>query len=138
MNSNDSGFSNDKSLIMNTFNSQLFEFFDDIQCVVTGDSSIEKAKNALIVIKKINPSLIIKIWYVYIYSKYKTEIENNNIQFFTEKDYREDLENLNKSDDIIKNIDKIREPIKNMSKENQDKSFKYIKNLCILSKLYTE
>jgi len=138
MNSNDNGFSNDKSLIMNTFNSQLFEFFDDIQCVVTGDSSIEKAKNALIVIKKINPSLIIKIWYVYIYSKYKTEIENNNIQFFTEKDYREDLENLNKSDDIIKNIDKIREPIKNMSKENQDKSFKYIKNLCMLSKLYTD
>ena len=138
MNSNDNGFSKDKSLIMNTFNLQLFEFFDDIQCVVTGDSSIEKAKNALIVIKKINPSLIIKIWYVYIYSKYKTEIENNNIQFFTEKDYREDLENLNKSDDIIKNIDKIREPIKNMSKENQDKSFKYIKNLCMLSKLYTE
>ena len=55
-----------------------------------------------------------------------------------EKDYREDVEYLNKSDDIIKNIDNIREPIKNMSKENQDKSFKYIKNLCVLSKLYTE
>ena len=138
MNYNDTSCSNEKSLIINTFNTQLFEFFDDIQCVVTGDSSIEKAKNALLIIKKINPSLIIKIWYVYIYSKYKIEIENSNINFFIEKDYKEDLEYLHKSDEIIKNIDKIKEPIKNMTKENQDKSFKYIKNLCMLSKLYTE
>ena len=138
MSFNESSSNIDKSLIMNTFNTQLFEFFDDIQCVVTEDLSIGRAKNALMIIKKINPSLIIKIWYKYIYSKYKTQIENNNIEFFMEKDYREDVEYLNKSDDIIKNIDNIREPIKNMSKENQDKSFKYIKNLCILSKLYAE
>ena len=129
---------NDKTLLMNAFNTQLFEFFDDIECIFTEDSSVKKAKNALLIIKKMNPSLIIKIWYVYIYSKYKTEIENNNIEFFIDKDYKNDLENMNKSDDIVKNIDKIREPIKNMSKENQEKSFKYIKNLCILSKLYTE
>jgi hypothetical protein len=128
----------DKSLLMNAFNTQLFEFFDDIECIITEDTSVKKAKNALLLIKKLNPSLIIKIWYVYIYSKYKTEIENNNIDFFIDKDYKNDLEYMNKSDDIIKNIDKIREPIKNMSKENQEKSFKYIKNLCILSKLYSE
>jgi hypothetical protein len=128
----------DKSLLMNAFNTQLFEFFDDIECIITEDTSVKKAKNALLLIKKVNPSLIIKIWYVYIYSKYKTEIENNNIEFFIDKDYKNDFENMNKSDDIIKNIDKIREPIRNMSKENQEKSFKYIKNLCILSKLYTE
>ena len=129
---------NDKTLLMNAFNAQLFEFFDDIECIFTEDTSVKKAKNALLIIKKLNPSLIIKIWYVYIYSKYKTEIDNNNIEFFIDKDYKNDLENMNKSDDIVKNIDKIREPIKNMSKENQEKSFKYIKNLCILSKLYTE
>ena len=128
----------DKSLLMNAFNTQLFEFFDDIECIITEDTSVKKAKNALLLIKKVNPSLIIKIWYVYIYSKYKTEIENNNIDFFIDKDYKNDFENMNKSDDIIKNIDKIREPIRNMSKENQEKSFKYIKNLCILSKLYNE
>jgi hypothetical protein len=129
---------NDKTLLMNAFNEQLFEFFDDIECIFTEDTSVKKAKNALLIIKKLNPSLIIKIWYVYIYSKYKTEIDNNNIDFFIDKDYKNDLENMNKSDDIVKNIDKIRQPIKNMSKENQEKSFKYIKNLCILSKLYTE
>ena len=39
---------------------------------------------------------------------------------------------------FINNIDKLREPIKNMSKENQEKSFRYIKNLCILSKIYMQ
>ena len=69
MSFNESSSNIDKSLIMNTFNTQLFEFFDDIQCVVTEDLSIGRAKNALMIIKKINPSLIIKIWYKYIYSK---------------------------------------------------------------------
>ena len=33
---------------------------------------------------------------------------------------------------------KLREPIRNMSKENQKKSLGYIKNLCILSKIYMQ
>jgi hypothetical protein len=87
-------------------------------------------------IKKTNPALVIKIWNSYISSKYETEINNNNINFFIEKDYKKDLIYVNSSDDIINNIDKLREPIRNMSKENQEKSLSYIKNLCILSKLY--
>ena len=89
-------------------------------------------------IKKTNPSLVIKIWNNYISAKYETEINNNNIDFFIEKDYKKDLIYLNSSDDIINNIDSLREPIRNMSKENQEKSLEYIKNLCILSKLYME
>lgn len=128
----------DKALIMNAFNTQLFEFIDDIQLVFNGDNSIQRVKTALSLIKKVNPSLTIKIWYKYIYCKYESEINSNNITFFTDKDYKQDLEYMNHSDDIINNIDKLREPIRNMSKENQEKSFKYIKNLCILSKLYVE
>jgi hypothetical protein len=45
---------------------------------------------------------------------------------------------MNQSDDIISSIDKLREPIRNMSKENQEKSFRYVKNLCILSKIYMQ
>ena len=89
-------------------------------------------------IKKLNPVLIIRIWYNYICSKYETEINNDNIDFFIEKDYKKDLVNINYSDDIMNHIDKLREPIRNMSKENQKKSLGYIKNLCILSKLYVQ
>jgi hypothetical protein len=91
---------------------------------------------ALSMIKKVNPTLIIKIWYTYVCSQYETEINNNNIDFFIEKDYKKDFVYVNYSDDIISNIDKLREPVRNMSKENQEKSLMYVKNLCILSKLY--
>ena len=128
----------DKSLILNAFNTQLFEFIDDVQHVFVEDISINKVKTALLIIKKVNPSLIVKIWYTYIYSTYKTEIINDNINFFIEKDYKNDVSYLKSSDDIIKNIDKLRDPIRNMGKDNQEKSFKYVKNLCILSKLYSE
>jgi hypothetical protein len=130
--------SSDKSLLLNAFNTQLFEFIEDIEFVFSEDSSIKKTKTALIMIKKVNPVLIIRIWYNYICSKYETEINNDNINFFLEKDYKKDLVYINYSDDIMSNIDKLREPVRNMSKENQEKSLRYIKNLCILSKLYVQ
>ena len=133
-----SDINSDKNLILNAFNTQIFEFIDEVQYVFVEDMSINKVKTALFIIKKVNPSLIIKIWYTYIYSPYKTEITNDNINFFIEKDYKDDVVYLKSSDDIVKNINKLRDPIRNMGKENQEKSFKYVKNLCILSKLYSE
>jgi hypothetical protein len=130
--------SSDKSLLLNAFNTQFLDFIEDVQRVFSEDTSIKKAKTALIMIKKINPVLIIKIWYTYVASPYETEINNNNIDFFIEKDYKKDFVCVKYSDDIINHIDKLRDPVRNMSKENQEKSLMYIKNLCILSKLYTE
>lgn len=130
--------SSDKSLLLNAFTTQLFEFIEDIEFVFSEDSSIKRAKAALIMIKKVNPVLIIRIWYNYVCSKYETEINQDNIDFFVEKDYKKDLVYINYSDDIMNNIDKLREPVRNMSKENQEKSLRYIKNLCILSKLYVQ
>ena len=130
--------SSDKSLLLNAFNTQLFEFIEDIELVINEDNSLKRAKAGLVMIKKINPTLTIRIWYNYICSKYESEINNDNIDFFLEKDYKKDLVYMNQSDDIISSIDKLRDPIKNMSKENQEKSFRYIKNLCILSKIYMQ
>jgi hypothetical protein len=130
--------SSDKSLLLNAFNTQLFEFIEDIELVFNEDNSVKRAKAGLVMIKKVNPTLTIRIWYNYICSKYESEINNDNIDFFLDKDYKKDLVYMNQSDDIISSIDKLREPIKNMSKENQEKSFRYIKNLCILSKLYMQ
>ena len=128
----------DKSLLMNAFNDHFFEFVDDIESVFMNDSSIKRVKSALTLIRKMNPALIIKIWHKYISSNYEKEINDNNINFFIEKDYKNDLVNIDSSDNITKHIDCLREPIRNMGKENQDKSFKYIQNLCLLSNLYAQ
>jgi uncharacterized protein (UPF0335 family) len=130
--------SSDKSLLLNAFNTQLTEFIEDIELVFSEDSAIKKAKTSIFMIKKVNPTITAKIWYNYICSKYESEINNDNIDFFLEKDYKKDLVYMNQSEQIISSIDKLRHPIKNMSKENQEKSLKYVKNLCILSKLYMQ
>ena len=129
---------NDNSMLMNAFNDHFFEFLEDIESVFVNDSSIKKVKSALTLIKKMNPALIVKIWYKYIVVNYEKEINENNINFFIEKDYKKDLRYIESSDNIMKNIDYLREPIRNMGKEKQDKSFKYIQNLCLLAKLYNE
>ena len=130
--------SSDKSLLMNAFNDHFFEFVEDIESVFVNDLSIKKVKSALTLIKKMNPALIIKIWYNYVAINYEKEINENNINFFIEKDYKKDLKNIESSDNIMKHIDCLREPIRNMGKEHQVKSFKYIQNLCLLSKLYSQ
>jgi len=129
---------NDKSLLVNAFNDHFFEFVDDIESVFINDASIKRVKSALILIRKMNPALTIKIWHKYVALNYEKEINDNNINFFIEKDYKNDLINIESSDNITKHIDCLREPIRNMGKENQDKSFKYIQNLCLLSNLYAQ
>ena len=128
----------DKSILLTAFNTQFYDFLDDIESVFMNDNGIKRAKNALFLIKKINPTLVIRLWYKYIVINYENEIDNNNINFFIDKDYKNDLRYLNSSDDIMKHIDSLREPVRNMGESNQKKSFMYIKNLCILSRLYNE
>ena len=128
----------DKSILLTAFNTQFYDFLDDIENVFMDDNGIKRAKNALVIIKKINPALVIRLWYKYIVVNYESEIDGNNINFFIEKDYKNDLRYLNSPDDIMKHIDSLREPVRNMGENNQKKSLMYIKNLCILSRLYNE
>jgi len=121
--------------ILTAFNDHFMEFVNDIQSVFPDDVDILTAKNALLSIRKANPKMIVKIWKVFIADKYKKQIENGDISFFTDKDYTDDVSNSQYSDKIIESIDRLRTPIKNMTQENQAKTMKYIQNLTKLSHL---
>lgn len=121
--------------IVTIFNDQFVEFVTDIQNVFPEDHDILVAKNSLIAIRKANPKMIVKIWNMYIVSKYKAEIEKGDIGFFINKDYSSDLENSDNSNKIMESINRLREPIKQMSSENQQKTMKYIQNLTKLASL---
>jgi hypothetical protein len=112
------------------------EFLNDIQTVFPEDPDILLAKNALIAIRKANPKMIIKIWRLFIADKYKNQIDSNDISFFLEKDYSSDISGSEYSSKIMEAIDRLRQPIKNMSTENQSKSMKYIQNLTKLCYIY--
>ena len=121
--------------ILTAFNDHFIEFVNDVHCVFPDDADILATKNSLTTIRKLNPKMIVKIWNAFIVSKYKSEIEAGNIEFFINKDYSQDVSVSNNSDKIMESIDRLREPIKNMSVENQAKVMKYIQNLTKLSQL---
>jgi hypothetical protein len=121
--------------ILTAFNDHFIEFVNDVHCVFPDDADILATKNALTTIRKLNPRMIVKIWNSFIVSKYKSEIEAGNIEFFVNKDYSQDVSVTSNSDKIMESIDRLREPIKNMSLENQAKVMKYIQNLTKLSQL---
>ena len=122
--------------ILTAFNDHFVEFVGDIHSVFPEDTDILTAKNALLAIRKANPKMIIKIWNVYIVGKYKNEIESGNLDFFMNKDYLQDVANADNSSKIVESIDRLRAPIKLMSKDNQDKTMKYIQNLTKLAAIY--
>jgi len=121
--------------ILSAFNDHFIEFVNDVHCVFPDDVDILATKNALTTIRKLNPKMIVKIWNSFIVSKYNSEIEAGNIEFFVNKDYSQDVSVSTNSDKIMESIDRLREPIKNMSIENQAKVMKYIQNLSKLSQL---
>ena len=121
--------------LVTVFNDHFAEFVNDIQCVFPDDPDILTAKNALLTIRKANPKLLVKIWIQYVFTPYKKQIEDGDINFFLTKDYSSDLITNDKADIIMKSIDRLRNPVKDMSPENQAKTMKYIQNLSKLAML---
>ena len=124
------------SNLLTAFNDHFVEFISDIQRVFPDDVDILTAKNALLTIRKTNPKIIVKIWTTYVVREYKTEIDAGDIGFFINKDYTKDLVQSPSSDKITESIDRLRNPVKQMTIEDQAKVMKYIQNLTKLANLY--
>ena len=115
----------DKSTLLRAFNSHLFELLDDIIRIFPDNKDIQAAKLSFQTIKKANPTAIIKVWYSYIYIPYHEEIEKENVQFFLEKDYSQDVSTLANSKEIVKIIDTLRGPVSNMTDAEKQFTIKY-------------
>jgi hypothetical protein len=122
--------------ILTAFNDHFVEFVTDVHSVFPQDKDILVAKNALLMIRKANPKMIISIWNECVVGKYKSEIEQGDIGFFINKDYSQDLSVSQNSDKIQQAINRLREPIKQMNTDEQGKAMKYIQNLTKLADIY--
>lgn len=122
--------------ILTAFNDHFIEFVNDILHVFPNDTDILAAKNSFILIRKANPKMIIKIWHKYVVEKYQDMIDAGDISFFINKDYSSDLTNAQNSDKIMEAVNRLRNPVKLMTNEEQDKVMKYLQNLKKLSILY--
>ena len=124
--------------IPSIFNNHFSEFLDDVQKVFPEDVDVARAKNSMLAIRKANPKLLIKFWRTFVSEPYNKEISEGNIDFFINKDYSQDLSQNEKSAKIMEVIDRLREPVKAMSHDNQSKTMKYIQNLSKLSLAYQD
>jgi hypothetical protein len=129
---------NDKASVSKAFNKHFFDFLDDILGIFPDKEEIIYAKNAFQTIKKLNTTAIIKVWYPQVYLPYSEHIDVGNIDYFINKDYSEDISNINKASDIVKMIDNIRKPISDMDETNKQHCAKYIQNLSKLSSVYNK
>jgi len=120
-----------KSLYLKGFNSQLNDFMNDIINVYPDKNDFLKYKTNIETLIKTNPSIMIKQWNNYI-GKYSEKIENEDVSFFLEKDYSNDL----KSNEYLSFINDIKKVFNTMDSNNREKTIKYVKNLNKLAVLY--
>ena len=130
--------SNHQKTILKAFNQHFDELVKDVQHVFPRNMEILSSKNALYLIQKINPKLLIQFWKLYILDKYKNEIEAGDIDFFIKRDYTQDIpeSEKNQESEIIKTIESIRKPLIEMDEENLKKVIEYLQNLTQLCSLY--
>jgi hypothetical protein len=128
----------DKSTVLRGFNNLFFEFIDDIIRIFPENKDLRDVRNAFEFFKKANPTSMIKSWEHFVCQPYKSVIETGDLSFFCDKDYNSDLSYLKNSDDIMRAIDRVRDPVKQMDSANKETAMKYVKNLCTLSSIYAK
>ena len=128
----------DKTTLLRTFNTLYFQNLEEMISIFHENIDIKSSKTFFEITKKANPSLLIKIWKTYVSGPYGETLANGDLDYFINKDYSEDLVNLNNSTDILKAIDKLRAPIKELSEENKKYSLDYLQKLNKLSDAYSK
>jgi hypothetical protein len=127
----------DKSSINKAFNTLLFSFVDDIITIFPEQEDIATAKTSMMSFKQMNPTLLIKSWYKMVYMPYANVINAGDVSFFFDKDYSADLQNVPNGKELMKMIDKVRDPIRSMDDTNRGHCAEYILKLSKLSEMYS-
>lgn len=125
-----------KSTILKLFNEHFFEFMNELVDIFPDNLDIIASINLFKLTKSANITLLIKIWYTYVEVPYGEILRQNNLDYFLDKDYKDDLVNLPNATNALRGIDMLRNPIKNTSDKNKEHSLNYIKNLCKMSVAY--
>ena len=73
------------------FNDLFFTLVNAVKDYFPTDPTISTAVKSLTAIRKMNPTLIYRVWVHYVDTPYKNQIQGSNIEFFVNKDYSEDL-----------------------------------------------
>ena len=126
----------DKGSVNKAFNKLIVSFLDDIISIFPEQDDIATAKTSLLSLKQMNPSILIKSWFKMVYTPYAEAINSGDVNFFFDKDYSADLQNIPNGKEFMKVINKVRDPIRTMDTTNRGHCAQYILKLSKLSELY--
>ena len=123
-----------KSLLLKAFNKHFFQFLDDIIGFFPDNIDLITSREHFDTVKSANPTLLLKIWHKYIYTPYNDKIDAGDLNFFFEKDYANDLKNMQNNEKIIKVINSsLRDPLRLMDNTNMEKCkqhFQLVTRIC--------
>jgi len=120
--------------LLSSFLEQITEFLVDLMVIYPDDNDLKNATDMLMHMKKSNPKLLVIIWNKYVVEKYEQKIMEGDINYFLDKNYKEDIVDIQQNGiRILEAIDRFRQRIKGLSESNKDKSIKYIQNITKLS-----
>jgi hypothetical protein len=116
--------------VLSAFNNIVIDFVDDCILVFPKDTYFKGYKQAIIILKKVNPRLISSSFKEYI-EPYKKYIEEQNEDFFLKSNYDE----FEKTEDVISAINRVKGywNNSNLSQKNKEKIWEYVKILFTLS-----
>jgi hypothetical protein len=128
-----------KNQIIDTFNKHFLEFIMDVERVFPNDTDIMSSRKTLSKSLILMPKSLIRMFNDSFVAIYGNEIDNGDLNFFIENNYRE-KHGYKPTDDVwvLDKIDVLREPIKKMSDDDKSKVIQYLKNLKKLSDLYND
>lgn len=125
----------DKVTIIRSFNNHLGDFMKDILTIFPSNTDILDASKAIDVMKRLNPTLLIKAWYLHVNTPYQTIIDSGDLSYFYDGHLSITISDK-VTTDVMDIIQKLKEPVKNMDDVNKEHSIKYMQNLCKLALLY--
>ena len=122
--------------IFQQFNKVYFEFISFLKDHSNGDKLFNKLYQKIYIIKNTNIKLFIKVWYDSITLKYYQSILDENLSYFLNKDYNQDIDTIENSNDILRYIHYFKTNYNTFEKKNIDIFIQYMKELTQLSYLY--
>jgi hypothetical protein len=126
-----------KNQIIETFNKHIMEFVMDIERVFPNDTDITALRKSLSRTIMLIPKAVIRAFNEHFCIVYGKEIDEGNLDFFIDNDYNAKHGNIiNNNSMIIKKINELRRPVRNMADDDKAKVVQYLKNLKKLTELY--
>mgnify|MGYP003685144723 CR=1 FL=1 len=119
----------DKSYLK-IFITQLNSFIDDLILLWPDDNEFRVFKNGIGLLNKTNPRKIVQLFGEYV-NKYENKILQRDETFFLKNDYNE----IEKTENILNSMDKLKIYWVNLSDQNKEKVWKYFEILLRLSKM---